>query len=412
MVALRIAVRYLLSRKRHNAVNVISRISVAGVAVATAAIICVLSVFNGFSRLAMSRLSTVDPDIRIVPAAGKTFANGDSLAAALAVLPQFEAAAPVIEEHALAIYAGRQMPVNIKGVPDDYAAVTDIDSTVIDGEFTLATEYFPCAAISVGTAVSLDARPGFYEALCVYTPRRLGKINPANPMAAFRGDTLLVAAVYEVQQADYDTDRAIVPLATARKLLDYTTEATAVELRAARGVSPDEAFTAASEAVGAAGIVQTRLMQQGESFRMIAVEKWITFLMLVFILLIACFNVISTMSMLVIEKKDNIATLRALGATPTMVSSIFLWEGWLIALVGGFAGIILGIVLCLAQQWGGFIKLAGDPSQLSITSYPVHLQGSDILVVALLVAVVGLLIGLIASRFSAVRTPSEPDREL
>ncbi len=404
MVAVRIALRYLFSRKSHNAVNIISWISVAGVAVATAAIVCVLSVFNGFSHVTMSRLSEVDPDIKIVPAAGKCFADGDSLAAVLGALPEFAAALPVVEERALAIYAGRQLPVTLKGVPDNYHEVSSIGSTVIDGELAFEEGDYACASLSVGVAVSLGAHPGYYDPLFLYAPRREGRVNVANPTGSFTADTLLVSAVYEVAQTEYDADRAVVPLAVARNLLNYSAEATAIELKIAPGVGEADAVKAAKSVVGGYGAVQTRLMQQEESFRMISVEKWLTFVMLVFILVIASFNIISTMSMLIIEKRDNIATLKALGATSSMVSGVFLWEGWLISLLGGVAGIVAGVTLCLAQQTFGFIKLGGDPSQLNITEYPVRLLGGDIAAVMLLVAGVGFVIGLIASRISVAKS--------
>lgn len=406
MTALRIALRYLFSRKRHNAVNVISWISVAGVAVATAAIVCVLSVFNGFSGIAMSRLSEIDPDIKIVPSSGKVFSNADSLASTLAHLPEFEIAVPVVEERALAIYAGRQMPVSIKGVPGNYNEVTNVGSTVIDGEILSSDGDYPCAALSVGVALSLNARPGYYDLLQLYAPRRIGRVNTANPLTAFRGDSLIVSAVYEVEQSEYDADRAIVPISTARKILDYTDEGTAIELKLAPGVGEKQGLAAAQAAVGASGIAQTRLMQQAESFRMISVEKWITFLILAFILVIASFNVLSIMSMLIIEKKDNIATLSALGATPGLIRRVFVLEGWLISLLGGAVGISIGVVLCLVQQHWGLIKLSGDPSQLSVTVYPVQLEMGDLGAIALIVVLTGLFIGWIAGRMSVSRTES------
>ena len=396
MTALRIALRYIFSRKKHNAVNVISWISVAGVAVATAAIVCVLSVFNGFSNLAFSRLSEVDPDIKIVPVSGKTFANGDSLAAVLTALPEFEFAVPVIEERALAIYGGRQMPVTIKGVPDNYSRISNIANTIIDGELLDSTEYYPCATLSVGVALSLNARPDYYELLSIYAPRRVGRVNAANPLTAFRGDSLIVSGVYEVEQNEYDADKVIVPVSTAKKILDYAEESTGIELKLAPGVSEKQGFSAAQKYLGETAVVQTRLMQQAESFRMISVEKWITFLMLAFILIIASFNVISIMSMLIIEKKDNIATLSALGASPGMIGKIFVFEGWLISLIGGAVGLMLGGALCFAQLQWGLIKLGGDPSHLSVSVYPVQLQIGDLAAVAMIVVVTGLLIGLIA----------------
>lgn len=403
MTSLRIALRYLFSRKRHNAVNVISWISVAGVAVATAAIVCVLSVFNGFSNLAFSRLSEVDPQIKIVPASGKTFADADSLCRRIAALPEFEAALPVIEERALAIYAGRQMPVYIKGVPDNYTSVSGISSTIIDGEMLQDEGIYPCATLSIGAALKLNARPGYYDLLKIYAPRRTGRINTANPMGAFRSDSLIVSGVYEVEQNEYDADKIFVPISSARKILDYDDEATAIEAKVAEGINEKQAAKAAAAVTGESGIIQNRLMQQAESFRMISVEKWITFLMLAFILLIASFNVLSIMSMLIIEKKSNIATFSALGATPAMIRRVFMFEGWLISLLGGAIGMVLGVALCLSQQHWGLIKLNGDPSQLSITIYPVDIQLSDLFAVALIVIATGLLIGLIAGGMSKPR---------
>ena len=400
MVSLRIALRYLFSRKSHHAVNLISRISVAGVAVATAAIVCVLSVFNGFSRLASERLSHIDPELRVEPLIGKSIGRADSLAEVLMATGVVEAVSPVIEERALAMYGGVQLPVRIKGVADGYEAVTDISSIVIDGEFLTHDGDYGCATLSVGTAISLGAHPGYYEGLEIYVPRRVGRINPAAPMSAFRADTLLVGGVYEVDQSEYDADMVIVPLESARRLLDMPSQATALELRAAGGKSVAEVRDAVRKIVGPEMVVKDRFMQQEESFRMIEVEKWITFAMLAFILAIASFNVISTMSMLIIEKRDNIATLRALGAGPRMVRRIFMLEGWLIAIFGGVAGLVLGVILCLAQQWGGFIRLNGDPSQLSVNVYPVHVEAADLLAVAALVSVIGLVTGFVASRFS------------
>lgn len=398
--------RYLLSRKSMGAVNVISRISVAGVAVATAATLCVLAVFNGFSQLAASRLSKLDPELRIEPATGKTIADADSLAALVGGVEGVRAALPVVEERALAVYDGRQMPVTMMGVAAGFDSLTDIDGIIIDGEYLQADGDYSCATLSVGSAISLAARPGFRAMLRLYAPRRRGRVNQANPMASFRGDSLIVSGVYELEQSEYDADRVIVPLEVARRLLDYTTEATAIAVGAHR----EEAGSVGArlrDLLGPEYVVKDRLQQQDQSFRMIAVEKWITFVMLAFIVVVASFNVVSTMSMLIIEKRDNIVTMSAMGATPRMIRGIFMWESWLISLAGGVAGMLLGIALCLAQEWGGFIKLGGDPSQLSVTVYPVALSGADIVVVLAMTAAVGLLIGLVATRGVSARPEGE-----
>lgn len=396
------ALRYLFARKSHHAVNVISRISVAGVAVATAAIVCVLSVFNGFSQLTAKRLSVIDPELSIVPDSGKVIADADSLASALIEHNHlFIEAAPVVEERAMALYGSRQAPVRITGVPDGYNRVVDIENAVIDGQYIERDGDYSCATLSVGAALSIDARPGYTSPLIILEPRRRGRINPAAPMTAFRADTLLVSAVYEVEQNEADADRIIIPLESARGLLQYTTEASAVHLRLAPGADAAEARRTAASIAGPSCLVLDRLEQQAESFRMISVEKWITFAMLAFILAIATFNVISTMSMLIIEKRADIATLRAMGAAPSTIRRIFLAEGWFISALGGLAGIIIGVALCLLQQSTGLLRLNGDPSQLSITAYPVHVEPTDILIVLALTLLTGLLAGTIASAFAS-----------
>lgn len=405
MVSLRIALRYLFSRKSHNAVHVISVISMAGVAVATAAIVCVLSVFNGFSDLAYSHLSLIDPQLKIVPVQGKVIERADSLCTLVRNIDKVKIAAPAISEQALAIYGERQMPVTLMGVPDSYPQIVDVENALIDGDWMLNDTLTgqPCAVMSVGSAISLGARPGYDELLALYVPRRVGRISQANPMASFRSDSLWVAGVFEVGQSDYDNSLVFISLSGARQLLEFTTEASSVNIRLHENVDVAEAQRDISEAVGPKYKVANRLEQQQNSFRMIKVEKWISFLMLAFILIIASFNVVSTLSMLIIEKRDNMATLRALGAVPSQISGIFFFEGWLISVVGGLSGILLGVVLVAAQQWGGFIKLSADPNQLSVTEYPVHLMATDLLWVLLLLVAVGLVIGAIAYRASRSR---------
>ncbi len=402
MVSLRISLRYLFSKKRHNAVNVISVISIAGVAVATAAIVCVLSVFNGFSDLAYSHISLIDPELKITPKKGKTLNNADSLAILIKSVPGVAQAMPTVTEQALAIYGERQQPVTIKGVPDDFNKLVDIENTLIDGKFLLkdSVSLTGCAVMSVGSAIYLGARPGYDALLAVFVPRRQRKISQANPMASFRSDSLFVTGVYEVSQSNYDASMIIVPLETVRKLLDYSSQATAVEVSVNPDCSIDKVRDDILATAGGNYNVADRMMQQENAFRMIKIEKWISFLMLAFILVIASFNVVSTLSMLVIEKKDNMRTLSALGATSRQISSIFLWEGWLISLIGGISGIVSGIVLVLVQQYGGFIKLSADSSQLSVDIYPVRLESADIIAVTILIAITGLAIGFIASRFS------------
>ncbi len=397
MLTLRIALRYLISKKTHSAVNIISGISVIGVAVATMAIVCVLSVFNGFTDVAAERLSLLSPNLRVESVEGKTIPDADSLCRAIAAIPGVVIAAPTVEEHALAIYNNRQIPVTLKGVTEDYSRITMIDSIVKeDGSFLL---YDPVlgdfATLSVGAAIELGAHPGFIDKLNIYAPRRLGRINVANPMDSFRGDSLLVAGVFQAEQTEFDTDMVLIPLDMARRLLDYSSEASAIEIKTS--LNPEKVKSAISDALGKNFIVKNAVEQQEASFKMISVEKWITFFLLAFILIIASFNIISTLSMLIIEKDANILTLYALGASRSMISRIFVLEGWLISICGGTSGIALGVLLCLAQQWGEFITLGGNHDAMTITAYPVRLEVTDLIAVFILTALVGWITSLVTS---------------
>lgn len=393
MVALRIALRYLLSKKSHTAVSVISVISVAGVAVAAMALVCILSVFNGFVDLSMAQSSALSPDLRIEPVAGKTIANGDSLAKALRAIAGVAYAEPVVEERALAICGDKQMPVLLKGVADSYARMSAIESVVKeDGAFTLHDNRLgDMATLSVGVALTLEARPTLLSRVQLYVPRRAGRINPAVPATAFRGDTLTVGGVYQTEQAEVDADGIIVPLAVARKLLDYASQASSIEISLNSSADPDRIASYLTETLSPNLIVKNRIAQQQASLRMIAVEKWVTFCMLAFILVIASFNVVSTLCMLIIEKDANIRTMFALGASRSLVARIFMYEGWLISLVGGLAGAIVGAVLCLVQQLTGIVKLGGNHEVMTTDAYPIRLECGDVLAVLALVAVVGLI---------------------
>lgn len=402
---LRIALRYLFARKSHRVVNVISAISIAGVAVATAAIIVVMSVFNGFTGLAKNHLSEVVPDVRVTKPSAKAFAGTDSLCAILESLPEVGAAAAVLQERALITSGNGQMPVVIKGVdPAKFTAVTDIDTLLLDGIYRPDNgmqDSIPGIQISVGVAMNTGLRPSTLPIVTIYMPRRLGHINPANPATAYRQTDASVTGVFRTDDPDFDTEFIFAPLGTVRHLLEYEgDEASAIEIKAAPGISVDRAAEAVFSVLGPDFSVLPRERQQAETFRMIAVEKWVTFLMLVFILIIAAFNIVSTLSLMVIEKTPDMATLRAMGATRHSVRSIFIAEGWLITVAGGIAGTIFGSLLVLLQQHFGLIKLNADPTALSTDIYPVDLQAGDIVAVLVTVAVVGLVIGLISRIFT------------
>ena len=401
---LRIALRYLFAKKSHKVVNVISFISIAGVAVATAAIVIVLSVFNGFPGIASMHLSLIDPDIKALQAEVKTFTGADSLAAGLEWLPEVATAMPVLQERALMTTPQAQKPVIVKGVDTNrYPQIIDIDRLIIDGVYEADNgldDSIPAIQASVGVAVATGLRPSPYKAAQIYMPRRTGRINPANPTTAYRQMPVALTGVFRVDQPEYDADYIIAPLDDVRRLLEYDTDAASwLEIKAAPGYSPKEAEKAVATALPAFDVLG-RERQQADTYRMIAVEKWVTFLMLVFILIIASFNIVSTLSLMVIEKRSDMTTLRALGASRNSVRSIFIAEGWLITATGGLAGTILGSVLVLLQQHFGFIKIVGDPQAMSVDVYPVELHAADQLLVIATIAAVGLLIGFTSKIFT------------
>ncbi len=395
-LSIRIALRYLFAPKSHNAVNVISAIAMAGVAVAAMAMVCIMSVFNGFSDLASARLSIIDPELRLSPREGKVIENADSVIAELSSIPQIANALPVIQEQALAVYGDVQLPVTIKGVPPEYNRASSIDKAIIDGEFRSPDNLGDYATLSVGASIRLGARPSQYEPLAIHVPKRMGRYNPANPMASFRSDSLLVSGVYEIDQPEYDKDFIIIPIEAARRLLDYTTHASSIEVSLRYGTNAQDAKDIIRQAIGDRFMISDRQEQQQESFRMINIEKWVTLLMLAFILVIASFNIISTLSMLIIEKRESTAIMRSLGANDGLVKRIFFFEGWMISVTGGIIGIIIGVALVLAQQWGGFIKLGGDASQMSIHEYPVRLAIPDLAIILAIITAIGFVTGAIA----------------
>lgn len=386
---LRIALRYLVSRKSHTAVNIISAISVAAVAVTAMAMVCVLSVFNGFAGLVGDKLSRLDPQIKVVAAEG-VIENSDSLVDVLRRIEGVTLATPTLESRALAIYDGRQMPVVVKGVAPDYERLTAIDSLIKDdGEFLLSLDGDDLSVVSLGVSLVLNTAPGYFAPLEIYAPRRRGAINPANPMTSFRRCRTFVAGTFEVQQQEYDNDYIFLSLDAARQLFDYPTQATAIEL----GVKGDveSIRRRISDVLGDKYVAKDRLMQHSQSFKMINVEKWMTFLLLGFILVIASFNIISTLAIIIAEKDESITALRAMGADRRLVSSIFVAEGWLISIVGAAIGVVVGLGLCALQIKYGFVKMGTDAKNLIIDTYPVVIEPTDLLTILSIVAVVGLI---------------------
>lgn len=397
MFSLRIAWRYFFSAKSHGVVNVISCISVAGVAVATAAIIIVLSVFNGFSNLTRSRFSGVDPDLMAVPLSGKVLRNADHLSEIAEHIEGVACAQPTLTERGLIIgNDNSQVGVVFKGVRDNYADVVDIDK-IVEYKVANLSEIIEPIDLSIGVAAAIGAQPGMtYE---LYTLRRVGRINPANPSTAFFSEPFSVGRILRVDQPEFDTDHILISLSMARRLLQYDdNEATAIEIK----LKPSANISKVSEILrDKLGLnILTRHQQHAEAYRMISVEKWVTFAMLFFILVIAAFNIASTLSLITIEKQANMATMLFLGASSGRVAGIYAIIGGLITIAGGVTGLIAGIILSLAQEWGQFIKLGSDPSNLTIEAYPVALEWTDVVAVAGLIVLVALLAGIVGRFFA------------
>ena len=386
---LKIAKRYLVSKKSHSVINIISLVSVCGIAIASMALVCVLSVFNGFQDLIASLFSTIDPQIKVTPIQGKTFDASDPAIQEMAQWPEIAQISPVIEENVLLIYGDRQVPALLKGVTNQYEKQTRIDDIIIDGHFLLHDTVTDYATIGVGLANSLATGAGFRRPLMAYVPKRKARINMANPSSSLSSGRLFMTAVFRVNQAEYDDQLAIVPIDFARRLFDYTTEASALEITLQKNANEANIMERIQGQLGDNFEVKNRIEQKEASFKMVQIEKWMSYLILGFILMIASFNAIGSLSMLIIDKKADIDTLKSLGANNRLISRIFLTEGWLISAVGAVTGIIIGILLCWGQQTFGWIKLGEMSEAFIIEAYPVSVQLLDIAAVLALVLLLG-----------------------
>ena len=386
-----IARRYLFSKKSHNAINVISMISVCGIAIATMAMVCVLSVFNGFGGIVERMFNAFDPDLKITVKEGKVFDWHT---------PEFERALQVdgiqmisesLEENALFLFDESQVPVLMKGVSEEFRLMADMEKLVVDGTFKLREDVVDYTTLGAGLAVTLGARPGFINPIEIYAPKRDERVNLANPAAAFNRGHVQIGGVFSLNSPRHDEQMALVPIGLARDLFHYDDEVTTLDIQLAPGASVKRVKREVQNALGDRFLVEDRFEQQRESYRMLQIEKWVTFLILAFILLIAVFNVVGSLSMLIVEKQEDIRSLRHMGASNELVSRVFLYEGWLITFIGIVVGIVAGLVLCLLQQHFGLLRLSDTPGAYIIDSYPVIVQFTDILVVFAVVSVIGLL---------------------
>jgi lipoprotein-releasing system permease protein len=388
-----IARRYLFSKKKTHAINVISIISVIGVAVATMALVIVLSVFNGFHDLVASFFTNFDPQLKVVPVTGKSVAADDPELTKIRHLPQVEVATDTYEDMALAIYKGRQAMVTIKGVDDNFADLTHITDILYgDGQFQLHTANleFGTPGIRLANTLGLGARWDNY--LRIYAPQRQGQLDMSNVESGFVVDSLLSSGVvFTVNNSKYDKNYILSSIGFARRLFDAQGEVTALELRLKPGSNFDAVKSNMQDIAGKKFKVEDRYEQQADTFKIMQIEKLMAYIFLTFILVVACFNIIGSLSMLIIDKKDDVTTLRNLGANEKQITRIFLFEGRMIAVIGAIVGIGLGLLLCLLQQQFGLVSMGGGDGSFVVNAYPVSVHYSDVFIIFLTVIAAGWL---------------------
>ena len=388
-----IARRYLFSKKKTHAINVISLISVIGVAVATTALVVVMSVFNGFQDLVASFFTNFDPQIKVVPVMGKTAPANDPVLTKIRRLPQVEVATETLQDMAMAVYNGHQAMVTIKGVDDNFADLTHITEILYgDGHFELHTANLDFGTPGIRLSAQLGTGARWENYLRVYAPRRQGQLDLSNPQDGFVVDSLLSSGVvFAVNQSKYDKNYILTSLSFARRLFDQPGKITALELRLKPGSDFDAVKSEMKNIAGDKYKVLDRYEQQQDTFKIMNIEKLMAYLFLTFILVVACFNIIGSLSMLIIDKKDDVVTLRNLGATDHDITRIFMLEGRLITVIGAILGIAIGLLLCLLQQQFGFVRMGNADGTFIINAYPVSVHYTDVLIIFVTVIVAGWL---------------------
>lgn len=385
--SLYIARRYLFTRKKRNAINIISFISVLGVAVGVMALVVVLSVFNGFDQVIRSLINSFDPDIKIELKEGKVFLPEDASKSSLLEIDGIEAVAEIFEENALVRYDERQFIATLKGVDENYIKVSGVDTMIREGEFILKKGNQAFAVVGQGVAFSLRVGLNFIKPLIFYVPKRTGEINMVNPVNSFNRSVVFPSGIFSIEQ-EYDSKYVLLPVEIVRDLLDYPDQVTSLEVKIRDGMDKNSIQEKIRNVVGDNFTVLNRYEQNEVFYRIMRTEKWATFLILTLILIIASFNIVGSLTMLIIDKQDDIITLRNLGANNSLIRKIFLTEGWLISITGSLAGIILGTLISLLQEHLGVIKIGGSGTMI-IDAYPVHYQFPDILLVWITVLLIG-----------------------
>jgi len=389
-----IAKRYLFARKSHNVINIISAISAIGMAVGTAALIIILSVYNGFDSLIRSMMSTVEPDLLITPSAGKVFVPEGEAYDWIYDQPEVLSMCCILEENVFISYDGSQGLAKAKGVDWIYEEESPLADNIRNGEFRLYKGDIPQAVVGGSLAYELGINPRFVSPIEIYYPSRTKRISLADPTSALEKAKVFPSGVFSINE-DVDKELMIVPIETMRQLLDYDDEVSAIEIRVVEGTGRKELRQlqeGIAKRLGDGFEVKDRYRQNEVLYKMMMYEKLATYLILLFVIIIIAFNIFGSLTMLIIEKEDDIRILRSMGADRKLIRRIFVLEGWMISLAGMAAGVVAGTVLALIQQHFGIIKM---PGQFVVQAYPVILSWSDIAITAAAVAAIGYLIALL-----------------
>ena len=389
-----IAGRYLFARKSHNVINIISAISAIGMAIGTAALIIILSVYNGFDSLIKSMMGNVEPDLLITPASGKVFVPEGETYDWIYEQPEVKNMCCVLQEQVFISYDGQQGLALVKGVDWIYEEESPLKDHLREGEFTLHRGDVPLAAVGIGLAYEMGISPRFLSPIEIYFPSRTGRISMANPAASLENVDVWPSCTFSVS-SEVDSKLMLIPIEKMRELLDYTDEVSGIEIRVMDGIDNKEISRLQkeiSERLGPDFKVKDRFQQNESLYKMMKYEKAAIYMILIFVVIIIAFNIFGSLSMLIIEKKEDIQTLRSLGAQESLIKRIFVLEGWMISLVGLAAGLVLGVGFALLQQHFGFIKMPGG---FLVQAYPVILSGWDIILTSGGVALIGYLIALL-----------------
>ncbi len=391
-----IAWRYLFSRKSHHAINIISAISACGVAIATLAMVCTLSVFNGFQHIVSDLFTDFDPELKVTLAKGRTISANDPALKALEKRSDVELLTHCLEDQALVVQEGQQVVVTIKGVDDNFVQQSNLQHLLypeMTDEVVLHADVLEYGLVGVQLAVQLGLRADFDTPLRVYAPKRGERVNMANPMSSFNSDELYSpGCVFIVKQAKYDAHYILTSLGFARRLFDQPGRVSQVELKLKEGTNLSRAKKDIARQLGSRFVVQDRYEQQEDVFRIMKIEKLIAYLFLTFILVVASFNIIGSLSMLMIDKQRDVETLCNLGASTSDIRRIFTIEGNMISILGALVGIVLGVFLCWVQQHYGLISLGRSEGSFIVETYPVLVKAWDIVLIFLTVVVVSALV--------------------